>query len=55
MNCPICLGVMKKKTHAAKKNENGTIYDKTLYNCEKDDTWIFIETPTDKEQKFQEF
>jgi hypothetical protein len=52
MNCPICDKPMKKVSwHITSNHQKGDDYkeyDKTLYQCEKDDAWVETELPTAK-------
>jgi hypothetical protein len=47
MKCPICNEEMKKLPSDVSYNprEPGKEYDRTVYQCEKDDAWINVELP----------
>jgi hypothetical protein len=52
MNCPLCDKPMKKVSwHITSNHQEGDEYkeyDKTLYQCEKDDAWVETELPKAK-------
>lgn len=53
MKCPICNeDIPAKKTdvtnNEAKKKADYKEYKRVIYWCEKDDTWIGVETPIEK-------
>lgn len=46
MNCPKCKKEMTVKVKDTSSDfRNGKKYDRVVYWCERDDTWIRIETP----------
>ena len=49
MKCPTCQQEMEKKreevTNNVKEGREYKEYKKVVYWCEKDDTWVSIETP----------
>ena len=48
MECPVCKQVMKKVRWDISYNRpdaKNKEYDRTVYQCEKDDVWITTEIP----------
>ncbi|TSC85729.1 MAG: hypothetical protein G01um101416_800 [Microgenomates group bacterium Gr01-1014_16] len=48
MKCPICGQEMKvERKDVSSDSRNGKKYDRTVFHCEKCDTWGNIEVPKD--------
>jgi hypothetical protein len=49
MECPVCKQAMKKVRWDISHNpdENNKEYDRTVYQCKVDDTWVTTEIPKD--------
>lgn len=47
MKCAVCKQAMKKVRRDISRdpNEDNREYDRTIYQCEKDDVWVTTEIP----------
>ena len=46
MNCPVCGADMRMYLSDVTENPgNGDKYDRTIWNCGRDDSWVTTETP----------
>jgi len=47
MECPVCKQAMKKvrSDFSYNPDENNKEYNRTVYNCVTDDTWVTTEIP----------
>lgn len=45
MKCPVCQKEMKLFNEDISYRDDGKKYNRSYYNCEKDDTWMIMEIP----------
>lgn len=46
MQCPVCTAEMAAAhTDVSSNSQTGDQYDRTIYSCTKDDSWVTVETP----------